>query len=103
MINGQVYITTDTADTNNNTNPSAYGTTGATGHVYNMNINTGVQGTTVVVEGGATSVINSGLGVYSGSSDQQSRLGTDATNVAGLGVDTATTVGLKRKLWLRSQ
>jgi hypothetical protein len=103
VINGQVYVTTDTADTNDNTNPAAYGTTGATGHVYNMNIGTGVLGTTVVVEGGASSVINSGLGVYSGSSDQQSRLATDATAGGGTSVDTATTVGLKRKLWLRSQ
>lgn len=106
VINGQVYVTTDTADTNDNTNPGAYGTTGgATGHVYNININgaSPVLGTTVVVEGGATSVINSGLGVYSGSSDQQSRLATNAVNVVGQGVDTATTVGLKRKLWLRSQ
>ncbi|MEO8843641.1 MAG: hypothetical protein ABI704_18835 [Kofleriaceae bacterium] len=105
VINGQVYVTTDTADTNDNTNPNAYGTTGASGHVYNININgaSPVLGTTVVVEGGATSVINSGLGVYSGSSDQQSRLATDAANVVGQGVDTATTVGLKRKLWLRSQ
>ncbi|HEX7702395.1 MAG TPA: hypothetical protein VF403_16765, partial [Kofleriaceae bacterium] len=102
VINGQVYVTTDTADTNDNTNPAAYGTTGATGHVYNMNIGTGVLGTTVVVEGGASSVINSGLGVYSGSSDQQSRLATDATAGGGTNVDTATTVGLKRKLWLRS-
>ena len=105
VINGQVYVTTDTADTNDNTNPNAYGTTGASGHVYNININgaSPVLGTTVIVEGGATSVINSGLGVYSGSSDQQSRLGTDAINVAGTSVDTATAVGLKRKLWLRSQ
>ncbi|HEX7700116.1 MAG TPA: hypothetical protein VF403_05330, partial [Kofleriaceae bacterium] len=95
-----------TGDTNNNTNPGAYGTTGgATGHVYNININGAapVLGAVVVVEGGASSVINSGLGVYSGSSDQQSRLATDVTAGGGTSVDTATAIGLKRKLWLRSQ
>ena len=106
MINSQIYVTTDTGDTNNNTNPGAYGTTGgATGHVYNINI-AGASpslGTTVVVEGGASSVINSGLGVYSGASDQQSRLGTDALNNAGTAVDPNQATTLKRKLWLRSQ
>ncbi|HEY0251323.1 MAG TPA: hypothetical protein VGC41_07330, partial [Kofleriaceae bacterium] len=78
VVNQQVYITTDTGDTNNNTNPGAYGTTGgATGHVYSVNVSgtTATFGTTVVVEGGATSVAALKNGLYVGSSDQQQRLG----------------------------
>ncbi|MFT3696385.1 MAG: hypothetical protein QM831_24810 [Kofleriaceae bacterium] len=106
VVNSQVYITTDSGDTNNNTNPGAYGTTGgATGHVYSANVTTGTTtyGTTVVVEGGATSVAANKTGqLYVGSSDQQQRLGSDSTTAAGKSTETTLTTSLKRKLWLRS-
>ena len=105
VIGSQIFVTTDTADTNDNTNPKAYGTTGASGHVYAINVTaaTATITTAVVVEGGATSVINSGTGVYSGASDQQSRLGSDALSATGTSVDTGGSTTFKRKLWLRSQ
>ncbi|MEP6859906.1 MAG: hypothetical protein ABJE66_04760, partial [Deltaproteobacteria bacterium] len=105
VVNGQVYITTDTADTNDNTNPGAYGTGGATGHVYRIDFSgtNPAIGAAVVIEGGATSVINSGLGVYAGASDQQQRLGTDATASTAVSVDPSITQKISRKLWLRSQ
>jgi len=105
VVNSQIYITTDTADTNDNTNPGAYGTGGATGHVYRIDFSgtNPAIGTSVVIEGGATSVINSGLGVYAGSSDQQQRLATDATASTAVSVDQASTQKISRKLWLRSQ
>ncbi|CAN5700958.1 hypothetical protein BH11MYX1_BH11MYX1_07230 [soil metagenome] len=109
VIGNQVFVTTDTADTNDNTNPGAYGTGGATGHVYRINLNTGATaptlGTTVIVEGGVSSVINSGTGVYSGAADQQSRLATDATaaTYATGVVDSASTTAVKRRLWIRTQ
>ena len=106
VVNGQIYITTDTADTNDNTNPGAYGTGGATGHVYRIDFAGATNptiGAAIVIEGGATSVINSGLGVYVGSSDQQQRLSTDATNVSSVSVDPTMAQKISRKLWLRSQ
>ncbi len=105
VVNSQIYVTTDTADTNDNTNPGAYGTGGASGHVYRIDFSgaSPTIGTSVVVEGGATSVINSGLGVYSGSSDQQSRLGTDAANSTKVSVDPQLSSKISRKLWLRTQ
>ncbi|MEO6772666.1 MAG: hypothetical protein ABI467_06540, partial [Kofleriaceae bacterium] len=105
VVNSQIYITTDTADTNDNTNPGAYGTGGATGHVYRIDFSgaSPTIGTAVVIEGGATSVINSGLGVYAGASDQQQRLGTDATASTAVSVDPNLTSKISRKLWLRSQ
>lgn len=105
VVNGQVYVTTDTGDTNNNTNPGAYGTTGgATGHVYSANVTgtTATFGTVVVVEGGATSVAAMKNGLYVGSSDQQQRLGSDSNTSAGKSTETQLTTSLKRKLWLRS-
>jgi hypothetical protein len=56
-----------------------------------------------VIEGGVSSVINSGLGVYAGASDQQQRLGTDATASTAVSVDPSVTQKISRKLWLRSQ
>jgi len=105
VVNSQIYVTTDTADTNDNTNPGAYGTGGATGHVYRIDFSptTATIGAAVVVEGGATSVINSGLGVYSGSSDQQVRLATDAVASTATSVDPNQTSKVVRKLWLRTQ
>ncbi len=106
VIGNQIYVTTDTADTNDNTNPGAYGTGGATGRVYAINVaSTPTIGTSVVVEGGASSVINSGTGVYSGAADQQSRLVTDANaaSVAAAAVDSASTTSVKRRLWIRTQ
>ena len=103
VVGNQVFITTDTADTNNNTDPGGYGTGGATGHVYNYNVSSGTQGTTVVVEGGASSVINSGTGVYAGASDQTQRLASDATTINGTEVNPAPEMKVSRKLWLRTQ
>lgn len=106
VIGNQIYVTTDTADTNDNTNPGAYGTGGASGHVYAINVaSTPSIGTSVLVEGGVSSVINSGTGVYSGAADQQSRLVTDANaaSVAAAAVDSASTTSVKRRLWIRTQ
>ena len=103
VIGNQVFITTDTADTNDNTAPGAYGTTGASGHVYRYDFGSNTQGTTVVVEGGISSVINSGTAVYSGASDQQQRLATDALSAVGTSVDPQQAMKVTRKLWLRSQ
>lgn len=104
VVNSQIYVTTDTADTNDNTNPGAYGTGGATGHVYRIDFSgTASIGTSVVIEGGASSVINSGLGVYAGSSDQQQRLATDAVASTATSVDPNQTSKVSRKLWLRTQ
>ena len=105
VVNSQIYITTDTADTNDNTVPGAYGTGGATGHVYRIDFSgaSPTIGAAVVIEGGATSVINSGLGVYAGASDQQQRLGTDAVASTAVSVDPTLAQKVSRKLWLRSQ
>lgn len=104
VIGNQVFITTDTANTNDNTNPGAYGTTGASGRVYRYDFSTNTQGPTVLVEGGASSVINSGNAVFSGASDQQQRLGTDASCYnCGTSVDPGQAMKVNRKLWLRSQ
>lgn len=105
VINSQIYVTTDTADINDNTNPGAYGTGGATGHVYRIDFSpvTATIGTSVLIEGGATSVINSGLGVYAGSSDQQQRLATDATTGTATSVDPNQSSKVARRLWLRTQ
>lgn len=104
VVGTQVFITTDTADTNDNTAPGAYGTTGASGHVYRYDVGSNTQGATVLVEGGVSSVINSGNAVFSGASDQQQRLATDATCYnCGVSVDPAQASKVIRKLWLRSQ
>jgi hypothetical protein len=69
-----------------------------------MDFGTGTQGATVVIEGGISSVINSGNAVYTGASDQQQRLGTDATCFnCGTSVDPSLTAKVTRKLWLRTQ
>jgi hypothetical protein len=103
VVGNQVFITTDTADTNDNTAPGAYGTTGASGHVYRYDFGSNTQGATVVVEGGISSVVNSGTAVFTGASDQQQRLGTDATTAVGVSVDPQQAMKVTRKLWLRSQ
>jgi hypothetical protein len=104
VIGNQVFITTDTANTNDNTNPGAYGTTGASGRVYRYDFGTNTQGTTVLVQGGASSVINAGNAVYSGASDQQQRLASDASCFnCGTSVDPSQAMKVSRKLWLRSQ
>ena len=104
VIGDQVFITTDTGNVNDTTSSSAYGLNGATGHVYNMNFQSGVQGSTVVVEGGASSVINSGNNVYSGASDTTQQLAQSATCYnCGTGVDTIAAMKVTRRLWLRVQ
>lgn len=104
VIGNQVFITTDTANTNDNTDPGAYGTGGASGRVYRYDFGTNTQGPTVLVQGGASSVANSGNAVFSGASDQQQRLGTDASCFnCGTSLDAAQAMQVSRKLWLRSQ
>ncbi len=104
VIGNQVFISTDTANVNDSTSSSAYGLTGATGHVYAYNL-TSHASSTVVVEGGASSVINSGTNVFSGASDTTQQLsGTGMTvTTTGTSVDTIQPTTVSRKLWLRIQ
>jgi hypothetical protein len=105
VIGNQVFITTDTANVNDSSSTSAYGLMGATGKVYAFNVNSPTSVSTVVVEGGASSVINSGTNVYSGASDTTQQLGGTGMTVSGTGtsVDSIQPTKVSRKLWLRLQ
>ncbi|HEX4451289.1 MAG TPA: hypothetical protein VH143_10490 [Kofleriaceae bacterium] len=104
VIGNQVFITTDTANVNDTTSSSAYGLQGATGKVYQYNL-TNSSTSTLVIEGGASSVVNSGTSVYSGASDTTQQLnGTGMTvTTTSPSVDTVQASTMTRKLWLRTQ
>ena len=103
VIDGQLYVTSDTADVNSAT--SGYGTsTTATGLVSSLSVasTTGLAGTTVVIQGGADSVVASGTTVYSGASSDQQQLAAAATGT-GNAVETTAATKMTRRLWLRTQ
>ncbi len=104
VIGNQVFITTDTANVNDTTSSSAYGLQGATGKVYQYNL-TNSSTSTLIVEGGASSVVNSGTSVFSGASDTTQQLsGTGMTvTTTSPSVDTIQASTMTRKLWLRTQ
>jgi hypothetical protein len=105
VINNQVFITTDTANVNDTTSSSAYGLQGATGKVYAYNLTT-ASTSTMVIEGGASGVVNSGAAVFSGASDTTQQLtgaGMSITTSSPGTVDTVQAQTMTRKLWLRTQ
>jgi hypothetical protein len=106
VVGNEVVITTDSADANNNTSSTlaAYGLGGATGHVYRYNFATNTQGTTVIVEGGVSSIANSGTALYVGGSDKTQQLGVDAAcATCGTAVDATLVPKLARLLWIITQ
>ena len=98
VIGGQLFITTDSSDVNNN---ATFGAGGNTGKVYAYTIAAGTT-TTTAVSGGASSVANNGTEVYLGSSNGQQRLATDATSTVGTAVDSQGAQRVSRLLWLRT-
>jgi hypothetical protein len=104
VIGNQVFITTDTANVNDATSSSAYGLTGATGHVYSIGTSGGTS-SSIVVEGGASSVVSSGTNVFTGAADTTAQLSGTGMSVGsgGTSVDTIQQSKVSRKLWLRIQ
>jgi hypothetical protein len=104
VIGNQVFITTDTANVNDATSSSAYGLTGATGHVYEYNLTSKTSATTII-EGGASSVARSGNSVYAGASDATQALGgsSNAITTTATSVDPMAAGKVTRKLWLRTK
>ena len=98
IVGGQLFVTADSTDVN----ASGFGTTGAaTGHVYTSSLSS--TATFVSIQGGASSIANSGTTLYAASSNQQQQLTTGATSTVGATVDTFAHAQLHRMLWLRTE
>lgn len=98
IVNGTLYISSDSSDTNNAT----YGTHGQTGQVTTFTIGQASStATSQTVTGGASSLANVGSTVYTGSSTQQQQLAT-AAGGTGTTVDQSNQPRLTRNLWLRT-
>lgn len=98
VVGDEIYFTTDGGDINAGT----YGTTaGSTGHAYKVDLATG-QGSSVVIAGGAGSLVASGTAIYSSSRDAAQRLTTDAVSSSGEGVNNNPDPKVTKRIWLRS-
>ena len=102
VVGGEVFITADSVDVNAN-GIGGYGTNHTdTGHVYQVNVGTGVSVSTVVVRGGAGSVQTNGTDVYNVSKDKAEQLASSATGTSGASVGSPSTPRVTRLLWLRT-
>lgn len=98
VVGDEIYFTTDGGDVNAGT----YGTTStATGHAYKVDINTNT-GSSVVITGGAGSLVASGTAIYASSRDGAQRLTTDATGTTGEAVNNNPDPKVTKRIWLRS-
>jgi hypothetical protein len=103
VVGGDVFITTDSLDINDNS-LTGYGAGAAdTGKVYHLNTSNGsdVQ-TAVVVRGGAGSVNTNGTDVYSVSKDKAQKLATGAQSTTGESPGSIAQAKITRLLWLRT-
>lgn len=98
VVGEELYFTTDAGDVNAGT----YGTQGgSTGHAYKVNLTTNT-GSSVVITGGAGSLVASGTAIYASSRDGAQRLTTDALGTSGEGVNNNPDPKVTKRLWLRS-
>lgn len=96
VVGSQVFVTTDSADVNQ----LAYGTSNNTGHAMAVNLGATPGTTTVVVDAGASSLVNSKTMLYNSTSTQQELLDLTASSTTGPAVDFAASPKLTRMLWL---
>jgi hypothetical protein len=99
VVGSQLFVTTDSADVN----AASYGTATNTGHLLAIDLTGVVASTTVVINSGASSLVNAGTALYSSSSTQQQQIASSANGVVGAKVDPGSTPSVQRTLWLRTQ
>ena len=103
VVGGEVFVTTDSIDINDNS-VTGYGANAAdTGKVYHLNVGTGADvQTAVVVRGGAGSINTNGTDVFSVSKDKAQKLATGATSTTGESPGSIAQAKITRLLWLRT-
>jgi hypothetical protein len=101
VVGNQLFVMTDTNV--NDVNSSSYGSTGNTGHLTTVDLATGTASTTLVVNSGASSLVNNGTALYSASSTKQQKMATNATSTTGATVDLQADSKGQRALWLRTE
>jgi Tfp pilus tip-associated adhesin PilY1 len=96
VVGTEVFLTTDTSDTNS----ALFGSTGAsTGSTVGFNVATSAFTTVVALQGGASSLANNGTALYAGSADRSQAVGLTASTT-GTGVDYMKTPKASRLAWL---
>lgn len=98
VVGTHLFVTTDSSDVNTAT----YGSATNTGHMVTVDLTGVAASTTVIINSGASSLVDSGTRLYSSSSTQQQQL-SSVTSVAGTEVDPGSTPKVQRSLWLRTQ
>ncbi len=99
VVGRQLFVTTDSSDVN----AATYGSATNTGHLVAVDLTGLMAATTIVINSGASSLINAGATLYSSSSTQQQQLAGSAGSLVGTKVGPASTPKLERNLWLRTQ
>jgi hypothetical protein len=97
VVGSKLLVTTDSTDIN----LSTFGGSTNTGHVTDVDLKGVAATSVVVVNSGASSLVNQGTTLYSSASTQQQQLTTSSTT--GVTVDMAAIPKFVRNLWLRTQ
>jgi hypothetical protein len=97
VVGSKLLVTTDSTDIN----LSTFGGATNTGHVTDVDLKGVAATSVVVVNSGASSLVNQGTTLYSSAGTQQQQLTTSSTT--GVAVDMATIPKFVRNLWLRTQ
>jgi hypothetical protein len=99
VVGTQLFVTSESSDIND----SAYGTAGATGHVYSVDLTSGTAGTTLAIASGAGSIANLGTTLYASSGAGQQQLGATASSTTGPSVASQSIAKMVRQFWMRVQ